>query len=324
MDYRTPKISVILCTYNRKNFLQRSVESIINQTFKDIELILINNGSTDGTAEICQKYALQDKRVKLINISCNQGPSPGRNKGLDKAKGDYITFVDDDDYCEPEMLEFLWNLKNNRNADIAICGSWYDYNGTKAPKYIYDEELVLDKVQGLDELLKREKYNVSPATKIYRRNLFDGIRFPSGVLVDDIHVIYKVFANANTIVAKGVPLYSFAKHGNNLTSFVQDSKLYPELLYEYITMYRERTKYLSERVPEIKPRSRYSEWSYMISMCNKIKTYKCDNCVEVYKWMINEIYKNIEEFWNSPFITSRERDLIKEHFGDNNLALEMN
>ena len=112
------------------------MESVLNQTFKDIELILINNGSTDGSDEICQKYALQDRRVKLITISCNQGPSLGRNKGLDKAKGDFITFVDDDDYCEPEMLEFLWNLKNSKNADIAICGSWYDYNGTKAPKYI--------------------------------------------------------------------------------------------------------------------------------------------------------------------------------------------
>lgn len=312
MSSHISKISVIMSTYNRKEFLPRSIESILSQTFHDFEFILVNNGSTDGSSVFCEEYAKKDSRIKLINIEKNNGAPRGRNAGLDAAACDFITIVDDDDFCEPQMLEFLWDLSKKNNADISMCGSWNDYGNRKEPYFIFEETLVLDKVNGLDELLKREKYNVAPPTKLFRKSLFDNIRFIENVIVDDIHVIYKVFANADVIAAQGRPLYSFRKHGSNMTNYIQTNKLSPELLREYLSAFQKRTEYLSAKVPGITARVRYSEWSYMISMCDKIKRYSCTDCTQLYNQMIKTLRGNINEFINSPFITDREEILLEE------------
>ncbi len=311
------KISVILVTYNRIGYLPRVLGSVLSQTLSDFELVLVNNGSTDGSAALCEEYAQKDRRIRLVNIPENHGAPRGRNAGLDAASAEYVTIVDDDDFCEPGLLAHLWKLATEYGADISICGSWYEFNGKLEPQYIFDELLVLDKVKGLDEMLKREKYNIAPPTKLFRKQLFDGIRFKEGVLVDDIHVIYKVFANAETVVAQGTPLYRFTKHGGNMTGFIQTNRLTPALLDEYLSMYSERTKYLLEKVPGISQRARYSQWSYMISMCDKIKTFHCDDCDRQYVDMIDSIRENYEEFRNSPFITVREKRLLKEHLAFN-------
>jgi glycosyltransferase involved in cell wall biosynthesis len=302
--------SVIMCAYNRKEFLPSAIESILSQTFYPFEFILVNNGSTDGSDEICETYAKADSRIKLITIKKNQGASRGRNVGLEAASCEYLTFVDDDDQCEPEMLEFLWKLMNDYHADISICGSWNDFGGRTEPYFIFDELLVLDKVQGLEELLKREKYNVAPPTKLFRKSLFDGINFKENVLVDDIHIIYKVFAKANRVAVQGKPLYRFRKHSGNNSSFIQTNNLSPDLLEEYLSAFRERTAYLSVEVPEIAQRTIYSEWSYMVSMCDKIKTYGLTSCAQLYDFMVEAIRANYKDQINSPFITERENRIV--------------
>jgi len=307
-----PKISVALVTYNRANYLPKALESVLSQTFSNFEVILVNNGSTDNTAELCESYAKKDRRIKFINIPKNRGASIGRNIAIDESSCEYITIVDDDDYCKEEMLEHLFNLATEYNADISMCGSYNDFGDRLEPYFIFDELLILDKAKGLDELLKREKYNVAPPTKLFKKNLFHNIRFPEGVLVDDIHVIYKVFSNADTVVAQGTPLYYFRKHDGNMTGFIQSNKLFPSLLDEYISMYKERTKYLSKKVPEITDRARYSEWSYMISMCDKIIRYQCDGCEKQYAYMIKTLRESYEEIWNMPFTTEKEKEFLKK------------
>ncbi|WP_434283134.1 glycosyltransferase family 2 protein [Clostridium botulinum] len=305
------KISVIIVTYNRKKYLVRSLESILSQSFSNFELILVNNGSTDGTGELCRKYTEKDSRIKVINIKENKGASRGRNMGVDAASSEYITIVDDDDYCQNGMLEHLVNLADEYNADISMCGSYNDFGDRLEPYFIFDDLLVLDKAKGLDELLKREKYNVAPPTKLLRKSLFEGIRFPEGVLVDDIHVIYKVFAKADVVVAKGTPLYYFRKHESNMTNFIQSNKLTPELLKEYLAMYKERTRYLCKKVPQIRERVVYSQWSYMISMCDKIKKYNCKNCYEQYIYIKNQLMESYKEIVDCSFITKDELVKLK-------------
>lgn len=315
------KISVIIVTFNRENYLIRALRSVFAQSLTDFELVIVNNGSTDGSVELCKEYALKEPRIKLINIEQNKGASQGRNAGLDAASGEYITIVDDDDYCEPGMLEHLCNLAKEFKADITLCGSWNDFGDRLEPYFIYDERLILDKVGGLDELLKREKYNVAPPTKLFRKRLFDGIRFKHGVLVDDIHVIYKVFAKADVVVAHGKPLYRFTKHNGNMTSFIQSNRLSPALLEEYLFMYNERKIYLSDKVPEIAARAEYSEWSYMISMCNKIKTYGCDDCERQYAYMIKVLRENETKIKNSYFTTNQEKEILEKHLSLNTYIL---
>ena len=313
MPHDAPSISVIMSTYNRKQFLQRSVESVLSQTFQGFEFVLVDNGSTDGSREICERYAQMDLRVKLIRIAENRGAPIGRNAGLESASADFVTFVDDDDYCEPEMLEFLWYLAKEYQADISMCGSWNEFPDRREPYFIYDELLVLGKVDALHELLKRQKFNVAPPTKLFRKSLFEGIRFKKNVLVDDIHVIYKVFAAANRVVAQGKPLYRFRKHDHNMTVFIHQNRLNANIIMEYLAAFRERTIYLSEKIPEIALRARYSEWSYMISMCKKIQDMNTPDLLSVYDWMIGQLKTDRQEILACPYTTEGEISFMKHH-----------
>ena len=282
-----PFISVILVTYNREQYLPTILDCINRQTFEDYELILVNNGSTDGTAQICEDYAISDKRVKLLTIEKNRGASNGRNCGLSAATGEYIAFMDDDDWCEPLMLSFLANLARDENADIAMCGSYNDFGNRLEPYFICDERFVFDRLQGLKELLSRRLYNVAPPTKLFRSCLWKGHSFPDNVLVDDIHVVYKVFERAMRIAVWNIAMYYFRKHSSNMTAFIHDKKMTPELLDEYLQMYQTRAEYLTLHAPEIKEHIEESKLNFMQSMCKKISSQGVDGFEEQLAYMLD-------------------------------------
>ena len=116
-----PKISVIVPVYNVEKYLRKCIESILNQTFREFELILVDDGSTDSSGKICDEYALKDSRIKVIHKE-NGGASSARNAGLDVAKGEYIGFVDSDDWIEMDMYGELYRLIKENNTDISVCG----------------------------------------------------------------------------------------------------------------------------------------------------------------------------------------------------------
>lgn len=304
-------ISVIMPTYNRANRLKDTIESVLAQSFDSYELIIINDGSEDNTSEICTQYAEKQRKIKFINYKKNKGASYARNIGIKESKGKYITFVDDDDIVDKEMLNFLYNLAMQYTSDISICGCWYGYEERISPKYIFNELMILDKVQGLNELLKREKYNSSNPNKLFRKELFQNVNYIEGKLVDDIHVIYRLFAQANKVVAKGKPLYTYMRHGKNNSTPLEKNIWTPELLREYINMQKERVKYLTTYVPEITDRVKYSEWSYYISMCHKINNSNNWICQTEYNTMIKILKENKSEFLNSPFTTEEEKNMIE-------------
>ncbi|MBG9795971.1 hypothetical protein ABD76_27460 [Paenibacillus dendritiformis] len=291
-----PSISVILLTYNREQYLPVMLDSLRNQTFDDYELILVNNGSTDGTAELCAAYAEADARVQLVTIPQNIGASFGRNSGLAAATGEYVLFVDDDDRCEPTMLSFLPDLAREENADIAICGSYNDFGDRLEPCFIGNGRFVFDRLQGLRELLKRRLYNTAPPTKLFRRSLWAGLSFPDNVLVDDIHVIYKVFERARRIAVWNIAMYYFRKHSSNMTAFIHNKQMTPELLDEYLAMYHTRAKYLSTRAPEIAQDIEKSLLAFMQSMCENITSNRLTGCEKQLKYMTNYLADKREQY----------------------------
>ena len=226
-------ISVIMLTYNRESMVGRAIESILNQTYRDFEYIIVDNGSDDRSGEIADAYAAKDPRIKVLHIE-KSNIGTGRNTGLDAATGEYITFIDDDDTAEPDMLEFLYGLAKEQDADISLSGSMKEVNGEFLPNCMFDEKLVMTPEEAVITLLKRKKYNAAMPSKLMRREIFDKIRFRTEGKYDDITVVYKYFAEAKKVVAYGLPKYCFWRHsGNNSAFTTNDLLLTPEQLDEY-------------------------------------------------------------------------------------------
>ena len=306
-------ISVIMLTYNRENMVGRAIESILNQTYRDFEFIIVDNGSDDRSGDIAETYASRDDRIKVIHIP-KSNIGTGRNTGLDAATGEYITFIDDDDTAEPDMLEFLYGLAKEQDADISLSGSIKEVNGEFLPNCVFDEKLVMTPEEAVVTLLKRKKYNAAMPSKLMRRELFDKIHFRTEGKYDDITVVYKYFAEAKKVVAYGLPKYCFWRHsGNNSAFTTNDLLLTPEQLDEYFEAFRERTEYLSEKLPDIADYAQYSEWSYMISMCNKIEKNHLEQCSKQLAFVKRELTEHYEEFYNSPYIEEFEKEFMRKY-----------
>lgn len=309
------KISVIMLTYNREELVARAIESVLDQTLRDFEFIIVDNGSTDQSGVIADEYAAKDPRIHVIHRERGNIGS-GRNAGLDVAKGEYIAFIDDDDYAEPDFLGFLYELARLHDADIAVCGSNKEENGNVLPNHIYayDELHVMDAETATEAYLRRIRYNAAMPTKLVRREMFDRIRFSNKGSYDDISTTYRYFANAKAIAAYGVPKYTFYRHpGNNSSAATKHQLLNPTQLREYLSAFRERTEYISEILPQLEDLARYSEWSYMISMVEKINRFGLTNCDEPLKFMRLELSKCWNEFYNGAYIEEFEKEWMEKY-----------
>lgn len=307
------KISVIMLTYNREQLVGRAIESILGQTMTEFEYIIVDNGSSDRSGEIADEYAKKDDRIRVLHIP-KSNIGTGRNAGLDAASGEYITFIDDDDTAEPDMLEFLYNLAKEAGAEISFCGSTKEVEGEFLPNCMFEERLVMTPEEAVIMLLKRKKCNAAMPTKLVKRELFDTVRFLPEGKYDDIRATYKYFAIANKVAAHGVPKYCFWRHpGNNSAFTTNDLLLTPEQLDEYFDAFRERTEFLSSKLPDISDYAQYSEWSYMISMCNKISKNNLTNCQRQLDFVKRELTEHYDEFYESPYIEEFEKKFMRKY-----------
>lgn len=297
-------ISVIMLTYNREDLVSRALESILAQTYQDFEFIIVDNGSTDCSGRIVDAYAAKDSRIRVIHRERGNIGS-GRNTGLAAARGDHITFIDDDDWAEPDFLEFLFDLVTENNADIAICG---------ATDKAFDEKKVITAEEALIELMWRKKYNMAFPTKLFRRELVEHLRFPEDGTYDDIALMYRLLAEARSVAYHGLPKYTFYRHpGNNSAWTTNHSLLTPETLEEYLSAYRTRTEWLSKKFPAKAPTWRYFEWSFMISMVEKVSRLGLHNCEMIQKQLIQELNVHREEFLACPEILEFEQEWMRQY-----------
>lgn len=307
-----PKISVIMLTCNRESLVSRAIDSILNQTYKEFEFFIVDNGSTDKSGVIADEYAAKDNRIKVIHREAGNIGS-GRNAGLDAASGEYIAFIDDDDWVKPDFLEFLYNLAIKNNADISVCGSFRQHtNGEVENKYIYNELFLYDKEASVTQMMLRKKYNSATPTKLFNRKLFNDIKFPLNGIHDDIATTYKLFANAELTAVHGKGMYYFYQHDGNNSGEARNHKyLNNRQLTEYLSVFHERTMYLSKMLPNLSLFSKWCEWSYMISMVEKINRFKIKDCAELLSKMIIELKQNKELFLDNRFTQDFEKEWME-------------
>lgn len=221
-------LSIIIPIYNVEKYLPATVDSVLSQTFRDFELILVDDGSTDTSGKICDQYARIDNRVKVIHKK-NEGVSEARNVGVAEARGDYIGFVDSDDIIEPIMYELMVNAASDYDCEIIQCE--HDRKSTQSNiKYeITDENFTIstgEKVVG-DIFIKtggRCTNVLSLCSKIYKRELFDGIVFPYGKVYEDEARTYQIILKAKKVGELNIPLYHYIKRDNSIITGISINK----------------------------------------------------------------------------------------------------
>lgn len=232
-------LSVVVPVYNVEKYIEKCVNSIINQTYSNLEIILVDDGSTDGSGKICDLFMKKDDRIKVIHKR-NAGLSSARNEGIKVANGEYIAFVDSDDYLDLHMYSNMINVMQNTKSDISICNFKRVYENDK--NVLFNKSGTIkeynDSTHLLNDLLKG-KINDYAWNKVYKKNLFNNIEYPLGKNFEDIGTTYKIFARSKKTVFIDSEYYAYLMRGNSITGSVSKKSL-----YDMITLVNERYQFL--------------------------------------------------------------------------------
>lgn len=245
-----PLISVIVPVYNIEKYIGRCIESIVNQTYKNLEILLVDDGSEDNSGKICDDYAKRDARTKVIHKQ-NAGVSDARNAAIDVAQGELLAFVDGDDLLTPNCVESLWRAKELTGAQIACC-LVRRFRGDVPPDYpveFYSDEKVslYPKVTALEKMLRKSDFNVSAGGKLYEKALFENIHYPNGVWFEDVATTYKLFVKTNAVAFVRTAGYIYRVRPGS-----QQHQKFTKQMVNELRFAKEQKQYLDGKFPELK------------------------------------------------------------------------
>ncbi|MCI6229211.1 MAG: glycosyltransferase [Clostridiales bacterium] len=245
-----PLISVIVPVYRVEKYLDHCIRSITEQTYSNLEILLVDDGSTDGSGEICDRWAARDSRIRVIHKQ-NAGAGAARNTALDAAGGDLIAFVDSDDYLHPNMYAHLYSLMKD-GVDIAEC----EIGITETDELSMDdgtgaEILVCDTEEALRLHIQDEIFRQTPPNKLYRRACVGDIRFPEGNLIDDEFFTYRVLGNARKLAHSSACMYAYRQQPGSAMH-----KPYSLRRLQGLDAKLQRLSYFEERFPGLVPEAK--------------------------------------------------------------------
>lgn len=282
-----PKISIIVPVYKVEPYIHKCIDSILNQTFRDFELILVDDGSPDNCGNICDEYAKRDKRIVVIHKE-NGGQATARNAALDIARGEYIGFVDSDDYIESDMYEFLYNMCIENKCEIANCSSTIYFKDRVQVNGGHDL-IIHDTKEAMKVATEGILYDECLWTKLIKRRLFNNLRIPEGIAYEDTAFTYKLIDRAKRICSKGEAKYNYIKRDNStMDRAIKNVKIDAVLVYE------EMYKFMENKYPEL---------------CDLVALKLANNTMTVMNLMIKQKqfseykdnYKKVAKILNSKF-----------------------
>lgn len=241
-----PLISVIIPVYNVEEYIERCITSILTQTYKNLEIILVNVGSTDRSGEICEAFAKTDSRIVVMHEK-KCGPGGARNIGIQKATGDYFVCVDSDDYVKEDYVAYLYELLIENEADISTCSFKKIYHAEETLDEVSEKITIYHAEEALEQLIYQK--NVQPCVycKLYKRELFEEISFPEMMQYEDLAIIYKLLEKADKIAASNQQKYYYIQRRNSIMNekfnkrkmqrirVANDLKLYVDEKYPALT-----------------------------------------------------------------------------------------
>ena len=266
-------VSVIVPIYNVEQYLERCIKSIQNQTYKDLEIILVDDGSPDNCGAICDRYAAEDKRIKVIHKE-NGGLSDARNFGIHAATGEYFFLVDSDDWIHNQAVEILMQMIVQNSCQVVICGYQYAYEGKEYTDDKLSVKYVVDKYQDVDTYIAQDIYFSCPDkrleytvawNKIYHKDLFKDISYPKGKVHEDEYTTFKLLHGAKKIGIIDLPLYYYFVRENSIMGEFKQNR------FDVFDGYIEKMRcYMEWNQPELAEKSllhamhmlcQYNEWN---------------------------------------------------------------
>ena len=296
-------ISIIVPVYNVEQYLPKCIESIINQTYKKLEIILIDDESLDGSGIICDKYKNIDDRIVVIHKK-NGGVADTRNVGVQHATGKYIGFVDSDDFIESTMFERLYNNLKKYNASISMCSFTNEYKSGRIEigKHFEGEITLLNKKQAMENLILEQNLSNHVWNKLYERKIFENIVFPIGRKLEDVATLYKVFEKAEVLVYDNFLGYHYMQHKDSIMGNINES-----LINDYEIAVFEKNKYIEQTYPEL----------HDAIEVENIKTYKVlyyyaklKNYKDIIK---SDTFKNYYKLYKKKYLKYRKQ--VKKNVG---------
>ncbi len=296
-------VSIIVPVYQAEAYLHKSVKSLFSQTYANIEILLINDGSTDSSGEICEKLALEDNRVIVIHQS-NKGQSAARNTGIKNAKGKYVMFMDNDDFYFPEMCSTL--LKNIKisNADISSCSYLTCNDKGYITHNVHNNRIIVyDNEKAMNAFLLRQELDIYVWTKMYRRDflVMNEISFEEGKSDEDFLFNFQAFSYARKVVFQDIALYKYVIRSDSESRIISQTKI---IKYLEDTLYRIRKieDSVFTNYPQLLPLAKRQSILYSYIMIGAIIRNHSKFIIKYpyYKSIMNYLHRN-------------KRQVVKEH-----------
>ncbi|MDR1753720.1 MAG: glycosyltransferase [Eubacterium sp.] len=288
-----PLISVIVPIYKVEKYLRKCLDSIISQTYRNLEIILVNDGSPDNCEKICDEYARADERFVVINQE-NKGVAAARNKGLDRAAGEYITFIDPDDCAEDKLIECLLNDITENNSDISISNPIYYFEETGESKLRLNKDRThgcFSREQAIEMLLYEKIFEAYLPGKLYKSKLFKNIRFPDYKICEDLAVMPKLFFKCEKISLIADELYYYLQRSYSITqSAFTKSKM------DWLSCSMDILNFVKHNCPECLPAAKnklFSSCCYLIADIPFLKFKKEKDIIkEQFIKIRNDVFKD--------------------------------
>lgn len=293
-------VSVIIPIYNVEKYLEQCIESILNQTYENLEVILIDDGSTDNSPAICDSYAERDERIIVIHQN-NQGISSVRNRGIKESRGEYIFWIDSDDYISEITIEELWKNLIETNADMSIC----EYTQGSDREYRFEKEKqeykqVWDYKKGLELIYRSNHFSFVMAAswaKLIKKSLYDGLMYPEGKIFEDIYMSHRLISHCRKIVYSNHVLYYYYQWPDSILG----KKLYIEKL-DYLGAFEERIHFFEElTLPKLAEKARIQYLHALTWEYSRAKDILCDK----------EMTKHIKKEYRKYYILGTENKEIE-------------
>ena len=282
-------ISIIVPVYNVKEYLDKCIESIVNQTYENIEIVIVDDGSSDGSEIKCDEWKKRDSRVVVIHQE-NRGISAVRNTGIQNAHGVYVCFVDADDYIAVDMVERLYCALIDNSVDIAICG-YYECIDDKLIKHFYRSKKMIDPKDYFESIFEGHQIGSYPWNKIYKRELFSDVAYPVGQKYEDVSTTYKLICKCKKIAVITDCLYYYVRHEGSITKSINSKNM-----WDLINAITEREEYIKSEYPVFNTKVHNQKTSIYISNWNqlaKINNKKYESDMKILRTYIMKNYRKV-------------------------------